>query len=438
MLEISRSDISSTEIVDYGTESFLKLPISKYIDLLPPEKGNKIVPIPPQIALINAVNNPTYRFIVAALSRRTGKSFISNIIGQLTVLVPGNEVLIIAPNYSLSAISWDLQRKFLKTFDIELERANAKDKVLELKNYSTIRMASVSQADSAVGRSYKLIIFDEAALGDAGKDAFNIQLRPTLDRPDAKAIFISTPRGKNWFYDFYQRGFDDDFPNWCSIRSDWSENPRATEADILEAKKSMSREEFLQEYHADFVAMQGQIFKINPLLIQDIDTSSVERVDIIAGLDMGFRDATSFVVMITDGRNFYIVDEYEQAGKTTKQHADTILAMIEKWDIDFVYIDSAAAQTAFDFAMEFGISTIKAKKSILDGIGYVQSIVDNDRLIVDNNCYHVRAALDNYRWDDREGLNKERPKHDEYSHMADALRYALYSHSQNMDGLMDA
>lgn len=437
MLEVSREDIPTDHIVDYGSDAFLKLPIEKYMALLPEEKGHKIQPIPPQNALINAVNNPKYRFIVAALSRRTGKSFISNIIGQLTVLVPGNEVLIIAPNYSLSAISWDLQRKFLKTFDIELERANAKDKVLELKNYSTIRMASVSQADSAVGRSYKLIIFDEAALGDAGKDAFNIQLRPTLDKPDSKAIFISTPRGKNWFYEFYQRGFDDKFPNWISIRSDWAENPRATEADIMEAKRSMSHAEFMQEYHADFVAMQGQIFKIDPLLIQNIETDKLDRVDVIAGLDMGFKDATSFVVIISDGRNFYVVDEYEQSGKTTKQHADTILAMTEKWDIDFVYIDSAAAQTAFDFAMEFGIATIKAKKSILDGIGYVQSIVDNDRLIVDSKCHHVRKALDNYRWDDREGLQKERPKHDEFSHMADAMRYALYSHSQNMDGLME-
>ena len=437
MLEISRTDIPSDHLVDYGSDSFLKLPIDKYMALLPDTEEGMVKAIPPQIALINAINNPAYRFVVAALSRRTGKTFISNIIAQLTAFLPGVEILIIAPNYSLSAISWDLQKRFLKTFDIELERANAKDKVLELKNYSTIRMASVSQADSAVGRSYKLILFDEAALGKEGKDAFNIQLRPTLDKPDSKAIFISTPRGKNWFHEFYTRGFSDDFPNWCSIRADWHENPRATEGDILEAKASMSHAEFMQEYHADFVAMQGQIYKIEPKLIQDIEVEALDKIDVIAGLDMGFKDATAFCVIISDGRNFWLVDEYEVAGKTTKQHADTISALVEKWDIDFIYIDSANAQTAFDFAMEFGISTIKAKKSVLDGIGYVQSIVDNDRLIVDRKCTHTRAALDNYRWDDREGLQKERPHHDDYSHMADALRYALYSHSQNMDGLME-
>ena len=61
-------------------------------------------------------------------------------------------------------------------FDVELERSNAKDKVIELKNGSIIRMGSVSQADSVVGRSYDLIIFDEAALNDEGSEVFNIQL----------------------------------------------------------------------------------------------------------------------------------------------------------------------------------------------------------------------------------------------------------------------
>ena len=73
-------------------------------------------------------------------------------------------MLIISPNYTLSSISWDLQRGFIKRFGIEVERDNAKDRVIELSNGSTIRMASSNKVDSAVGRSYDLIIFDEAAL----------------------------------------------------------------------------------------------------------------------------------------------------------------------------------------------------------------------------------------------------------------------------------
>ena len=54
--------------------------------------------------------------------------------------------------------------------------------------------------------------------------------------------------------------------------------------------------------------------------------------------------------------------------------------MIDKWDIDYIYIDSAAQQTRFDFAQNYDISTINAKKSVLDGIGHVAGIVDNDDL----------------------------------------------------------
>ena len=116
----------------------------------------------PQIALINAVNNPKYRFVCAALARRLGKTYIANIIGQMVSLIPGCNILIMSPNYNLSSISFEIQRKLIKSFDLEVDKNNLKDKVIELSNGSTIRMGSLSTVDSCVGRSYDLIIFDEA------------------------------------------------------------------------------------------------------------------------------------------------------------------------------------------------------------------------------------------------------------------------------------
>lgn len=436
MLQISRSHIRSDVIVDYPIEErFIKLPIENYLPLLRGVNGELFEPISPQIALINALNYPEVRFVVAALSRRTGKTAISNIIAQLLTYIPNTHVLVMSPNYSLSTISWDIQRKFYKQFEIKLVRQNAKDKILELENGSTVRMGSISQADSVVGRSYDFILFDEAALDSKGIDAWNIQLRPTLDKPNSKAVFISTPRGKNYFHDLYQRGFSPDYPEWVSIRSDYRENPRASAKDIEQAKKSMSKAEFAQEYEADFIAMQGQVYALSDECRIDISTNSINRVDVIAGLDVGFRDYTSFCVIITDGRLCYIVDEYQAGGKTTAAHAAEINRLMNKWNIDFVYIDSSAAQTKFDFAMQFGISCVNANKSILDGIGYVASLVEHNRVFVDKKCNHTLAMFDNYVWDDRTGLLNERPKHDDYSHMADAVRYALYSHSFNLEML---
>ena len=431
-VQISRQDIVSDEIFELQSEArFLKLPVNEYLDLL------GIAALPSQKAIINAINNPKYRFVCAAVSRRQGKTYIANIIGQLVSLVPGSNILIMSPNYSLSQISFDLQRNLIKHFDLEVTKDNAKDKVIELSNGSTVRMGSVNQVDSCVGRSYDLIIFDEAALAD-GRDAFNVALRPTLDKDNSKAIFISTPRGRNnWFAEFFDRGFNDEFPEWCSIRATYKDNPRMSELDISEARKSMSDAEFRQEYEADFNTYEGQIWNFNhEQCIENNEFLDTTRMDVFAGLDVGYRDPTAFCVIAYDWdhQKYYVLDEYLDAEKTTEQHAAVIRNMIERWDIDYIYIDSAAQQTRFDFAQNYDISTINAKKSVLDGIAQVAGIVDNDNLLVDQRCSEVLSCLDQYQWDPNPNLAKEKPKHNRASHMADALRYALYSFETSATG----
>ena len=421
MLELSRKDVTADHLMEYNPEDrYLKLPVDSYLNLL------GIDPIPSQVALINAINNPKYRFICGALSRRQGKTYISNVIGQLMALVPNTHILLMSPNYSLSQISFDLQRNLIKHFDLEVTRDNAKERIIELSNGSTIRMGSINQVDSCVGRSYDLIIFDEAALVD-GRDAFNIALRPTLDKENSKALFISTPRGRNnWFADFYNRGYNNEYPEWLSIKATYHENPRHSETDIVEAKKTMSESEFL----ADFNVYEGQVWNFNhEKCISDLSELDTSQMDIFAGLDVGYKDPTAFCVIgfDWDRERFYLVDEYLDAERTTEQHATEIRKLMDKWDIDWIYIDSAAQQTRYDFAQNFDISTINAKKSVLDGIGHVAGIVDNHHLLVDQRCHHTLQALDQYQWDPNPNLMREKPKHDQYSHMADALRYALYT-----------
>jgi len=422
-VEISRADVLDTHIMTFP-DGYLKLPVAPYLELL------GIDPLPSQIALINAINNPKYRFVCGALSRRQGKTFIANIIGQLVSLVPGCNILIMSPNYSLSQISFDLQRSLIRKFDLEVTKDNAKDKIIELSNGSTVRMGSVNQVDSCVGRSYDLIIFDEAALSD-GMDAFNVALRPTLDKPNSKAIFISTPRGRaNWFSELFTRGFSSDFPQWCSIKATYLDNPRTSEADIDEARRSMTRAEFEQEYMASFNTYEGQIWSFDrEACVADLDELDISRMDVFAGLDVGFKDPTAMVVVAYDwdADKYYVVDEYQKAEATTEGHARRISAMIDRWGIDVTYIDSAAQQTRFDFAQNYDISTTNAKKSLLDGIAAVGVIVESGRLIVDKRCKHTLDTLDAYQWDPNPGLSKEKPKHNDFCHIADALRYALYS-----------
>jgi hypothetical protein len=433
MLKISREDITGDCLIDYGASRGIKLPIEPYLKLLPAPGGSVWDNINrPQIALINAVNSPKYRFICAALARRLGKTYIANIIGQLVMLVPNCNVLIMSPNYSLSTISFELQRKLIGTFDLEVSRDNVKDKVIELSNGSTVRMGSVNQVDSCVGRSYDLIIFDEAALSREGEMAFNVSLRPTLDRPGSKAIFISTPRGKkNWFSQFFNRGFSTapELEAWISIHADYTENERMTEADVREARGTMSAAEFEQEYMASFNSFSGQIYSISHENI--LDELPEGNYEIFAGLDPGYKDPTAFLVIAynTEEEWYCVIDDYLDAEKTTAQHAESIQEYVTKHQIETIFIDSAAAQFGADLAYMYDIATIKAKKQVLEGIAWTQSIVQQDRLKVLRHCTHTIDMLDQYQWDTNENLVTERPVHNEFSHMADALRYALYTYT---------
>ena len=428
-LVISRPDVERDCIVDVPLDKrFIKLPIVNYLKLLGIyETMNR-----PQFALINAVNSPKYRFICAALARRLGKTYISNVIGQLVALVPGCNILIMSPNYNLSSISFELQRTLIKHFDLEVEKNNLKDRVIELSNGSTIRMGSLSTVDSCVGRSYDLIIFDEAALGADGMEAFNVSLRPTLDKPNSKAIFISTPRGKNnWFSVLFQRGFDEAYPEWCSLTADYSENERMKASDVEEARRSMSRAEFEQEYMASFTTFEGQIYAGFKAETQVIDYTPRDGDECFAGLDPGYRDPTGFAAIVYSpiSDTFHIVDEYLEAQAVTSVHAEVFRKLMDKWGIDPIFIDPAGAQFAADLAYTYDIATIKGKKAVNEGIAYLQTIVEQNRLFVSPHCTNTLKMLDQYRWKTDVQSGIEKPDHDINSHLADAVRYAIYTYT---------
>lgn len=116
-------------------------------------------------------------------------------------------------------------------------------------------------------------------------------MRPTLDKENSKALFISTPRGKtNWFAKFFERGFNPEYPEWISIRATYLDNPRMSQADIDEARKSMSDAEFRQEYEADFNTYEGQIWAFNSeKCVADLSELETKKMDILRGWTLVFE-----------------------------------------------------------------------------------------------------------------------------------------------------
>lgn len=429
-MEVSRDYIRSDVLEEFPVaDRFLKLPLENFMAL------DGLEPIEPQRALINAIQDPRHRFVVGALSRRTGKTTIANSIAFLKWLEPNTKVLIISPNYSLSNISWNEQVRMINAHGVETIKMNSKDKEIEGSNGSLLKLASVTNANSAVGRSYDLILFDEAALDSKGEEAFNVCLRPTLDKENSKAIFISTPRGHNFFHEFYMRGFSDlkEHSKWASVHSTFLDNPRTVQSDIDEAKSNMSRAEFEQEYMASFNSFEGQIYEgfdfencVQDLSAMEFDDNDTDN---IMGIDPGYRDATAGIVCKYHWKTdkYYVVWDYLMSEKTTDQHAESFSEAIDKYAVDHVFIDSAAAQFRADLAGGHDIPSSAAKKSVLDGLSYCQMLIENKKVIVDVRCKHVIEMIRNYRWDMNPNLINVKPVHDQYSHIADAFRYMLYT-----------
>ena len=408
--------------------SYFRLPIDKLLEKLPrPVEFNES-----QQAMIDGLNEN--RFFVHIAGRRTGKSYGAAILAFAKLLEPGQQVMVVAPNFSLSSIIWDYVTDLIRQMEIEVEKFNQKDKVVKLINGSIFRLLSANNRDSLVGRAANLLIVDEAAI-IPNDEYFTRDLRPALSTfKDSRCLWISTPRGKgNYLYDYFLRGDDPNFEEWGSAKFSWRANPLLSEKDVEEARKAMTKALYLQEYECEWTTTESQIFDAINEEKHVIDCADQSYSEVIAGLDVGYRDENVFVVIGCSDDTYYILDEYISKESTTSELAAVITEKINQWGIESIYIDSAAQQVKADFAYDFDIYCENAIKSVNDGISFLQSLIENDKLHFDTEgATHTYAAMSAYSWNQNTDIPK--PIHNWASHPCDAVRYGIYTHHK-MNGV---
>ena len=166
-------------------DKFFKLKIQKLLDRLPvPIQFNEA-----QWAMVYGLDSN--RFWVQVAARRTGKSYAASILAFAKLLEPGQQVMVVAPNFSLSSIIWDYVTELIKNLQIEVEKFNQKDKVVKLINGSIFRLLSANNRDSLIGRAANLLIVDEAAV-IPNDEYFIRDLRPalsTFEDPVSKCLY---------------------------------------------------------------------------------------------------------------------------------------------------------------------------------------------------------------------------------------------------------
>ena len=155
----------------------------------------------------------------------------------------------------MSEVGWRPIRRIASKIGANVRLA---DKTIELSNGGTISIRSADKPDSLRGEGLDLVVMDECAF--VKEDAWTEALRPALADRLGNAIFIGTPKGRNWFWRLWQLGQQNsqDYQSWRFTTYD---NPYIQPSEIDAAKGTLPERVFLQEFMAEFVEDSGSVFR---------------------------------------------------------------------------------------------------------------------------------------------------------------------------------
>ena len=183
----------------------------------------------------------TARFRVVMCGRRFGKSELSQV-EIISNALQGMKVAYITPTYKLA-----------KTFFEKLTQCvpfenNKSDLTIHFPNMGTVEFFTGERLDNLRGRKFHLVVIDEASFISDLQDGWLNSIRPTLTDYQGRALFLSTPRGKNYFYSLYMKGGQRD---WESFKFSTYDNPYILTSEINDAKAQLPNSVFEQEYMAN-------------------------------------------------------------------------------------------------------------------------------------------------------------------------------------------
>ena len=184
------------------------------------------------------------RFRVLKCGRRWGKSLISQSI-SVEYGIEKKKVAYITPTYQLGKVFF---QELIKELPAKILTKNEADLVINFITGGSIRFFTGERLDNMRGLKFHLAIVDEASYIANLEDGWNNAIRPTLTDYKGKAIFLSTPKGRNFFYSLFMRHGE---PDWESFSFSTYDNPFIDPKEIDDAKRQLPRAVFEQEYMAN-------------------------------------------------------------------------------------------------------------------------------------------------------------------------------------------
>lgn len=252
------------------------------------------------------------RFRVVMCGRRFGKSELA----QLEIIfeaMKGNSVAYITPTYQLAKTFFN---KLIKTIPFE---NNKSDLIINFPNEGSVMFFTGERLDNLRGRKFNLVVIDEASFIPNLESGWLNSIRPTLTDYKGRALFLSTPKGKNYFYYLFMKSGETD---WQSFKFTTYDNPYIDRTEVDDARLQLPQAVFEQEYMANPMENAANPFGSNHIqeCIKPLSTkpASYYGIDLAKSVDW-----TCIVGLDVDG-NVSHFDRFQKDWKQTKEHILTL------------------------------------------------------------------------------------------------------------------
>jgi hypothetical protein len=280
----------------------------------------------------------TTRFKVIVAGRRCGKSRLSAVALLVEGLrcPQGSAVMYVAPTQGQARqIIWDVLMELGRDV-IQSSHVNNMD--ITLINGAKIYVRGSDRPDTLRGVSLTYLVLDEVA--DIKSETWEKVLRASLSDKKGSALFIGTPKGRNWFYDMYNLGKTDSDEEWKSWHFTTKDNPLIDPKEIEGAKKTLSSFSFKQEYEASFDNAGTDLFKEQWIKFGEepddgvwyiaIDLAGFTNVNYSSTRQKKLDESAIAVVKVTEDGDWFI-KKIEHGRWDVKEAAGRILKNIREF-----------------------------------------------------------------------------------------------------------
>jgi len=340
----------------------------------------------------------------------------------------------IAPYYSQAkSIAWDYLLRYSQPV---LAKANQSELWIELVTGARIRLLGAENCDALRGNYLDGVVMDEFA--DMKPSIWGAVVRPLLSDRKGWATFIGTPKGHNAFWEIYNNATKD--PNWYVKVLRASQTGILDKAELEDAAKAMTEDQYLQEFECDFEsAILGAYF--GKEMRQLTDDGRIREVEydplfpVHTAWDLGYSDDTAIWFFQVVHGEIRCLDYHSSNGQPVAFYAGIIQSREKErgyvYGTHWLPHDARARTLSSNRSVieqlgdKIPIKSIKIAPNLKLQDGIQASRLALTRTWFDHKCNDGIECLRQYQreYDEDKKVFRDKPRHDWTSHGADAFRY---------------